>query len=717
MPKAYSIKWLVDDTSSVSAAKRNIKYAGDSEAAWLRALKAQESVSAAAGKMAATHQNTATVAAQKGAATRKKVASEEQQHFDVGLHKLQVTGLKFQDTLSKAADKNTKYRQSIFAKADTDEHNREVKTAKQAESTAKKKADADEKAAAKEVKARDDLQDRYYMRDQKRVVANQKRIESAALGPYGRQARYREKELSDEQAHAMKLNKIARLKSNEKIKQLMVEAGYAKDNFAASIADAFGLGGAATLAGAAVMGIGAGVVVVKTLAGAFMEAKKNAEAMAKESLDFMVQLRPLASVMGLSPTHGFATQVAQQGAQMGMSKDQSAKFQETFEGAAQSEKGKLAPAEYNKFKIGAGKLATVRGINPELAGNLLASVLKVKDYKAAHQGAKEAIADAATMFKIMDFGKGKMEVLAPQAQQLLATLASENELEGQFKTAGEIGLFTSLMAEAGPEHAGATGQAVVRALGKFGDKKKDPFYKRAGIKPGMNALDKLRATFSVFEEEEAKGISLEETMHTFGLDKEARGKRGLEAAFKSRKTVLPEEMKILEAGQAPGAADLVAKSIEEAFANRQDIKFTVGAANIEVARLKAESIPTLFAKQEAEKKLTDEDFETGFWGVLKKNTIGRDTVIEMRALEDARLEAGVANRAQGGAAIAGGAAAIGWTGGTAPPALIDAVAKVFEGLFGRNSAIFEKLDATAKNTSGPKTPPALQVGPPAGVAL
>ena len=198
-------------------------------------------------------------------------------------------------------------------------------------------------------------------------------------------------------------------------------------------------------------------MVVKTLAGAFLEAKKNAEGMAKESLDFMVRLRPLASVMGVSPTHGFATQVAQQGAQMGMSKDQSAKFQETFEGAAQSEKGKLAPNEYNKFKIEAGRLATVRGINPELAGNLLASVLKVKDYKAARQGAKEAVGDAATMFRIMDFGKGKMEVLAPQAQILLATLASENELEGPVQNGGRSGVIHILDGRSRPRACGRDG--------------------------------------------------------------------------------------------------------------------------------------------------------------------------------------------------------------------------------------------------------------------
>ena len=253
---------------------------------------------------------------------------------------------------------------------------------------------------------------------------------------------------------------------------------------------------------------------------------------------------------------------------------------------------------------------------------------------------------------------------------------------------------------------------MVRALGKFGDKKKDPFYKRAGIKPGMNALDKLRATFSVFEEEEAKGISLEETMHTFGLDKEARGKRGLEAAFKARKTVLPEEQKILEAGQAPGAADAVAKSIEEAFANRQDIKFTVGAANIEVARLKNESIPTVLAKQEAEKRLTDEDFETGFWGVLKNTLIGRDAVIEMRTLEDLRLKAGESTAAFGLGATGSSAVTVA-TGGIVSGEMI----KVFEAWFGRNSPTITALQKIIENTGGAKTPPALPVGPPAGVAI
>ncbi len=650
MPNSYAIKWLVDDASATAAAKRQTKYMADFEASCLRALKASEQVGAATNKMAAQVQSTMTAAAQKGAAARKSVTKEEQTHVDIGLHKLQHTGLKFQDTLTAAAKKGADSRASVYAKADTDEHNRALKKAKSLSSIEdgytrrdyRQRGAIEERkltASAKRISSLDALEDRYVKRDYNRQVASQKRAESSALGPYGRLAMVRRKDLSDEQIAAASKNKIADLTHNKKIRQSLVEAGYARDNFAESIASAFGLGGAATAAGAAVIGIGAGIVVVKTLAGAFLEAKKNAEGMAKESLDFMVRLRPLASVMGVSPTHGFATQVAQQGAEMGMSKDQSAQFQEEFEGIAQSEKSKLAPDEYNKFKIGAGKLATVRGIDPGLAGGLLGSVLKVKNYKAAGQGAKEAIADAVTMFKIMDFGQGKVKELAPQAKMLLATLASENELEGQFKTPGEIGLFTSLMAESGPEHAGTTGQAVVRAMSKFGDKKKAPFYKRAGIKPGMPLMDKLKATFRVFEEEEAKGTSLEEIMSTFGLDVEERGKKGLLAAFKARKTLLPEETKILESGQAPGAADAVAKSIEEAFANRQDISFTVGAANIEVAKLQAESIPTVLAKQEAEKKMIAEGLDTTALGTLKQKAIGRDTLLEMRALEDARLEA------------------------------------------------------------------------------
>src|SRR4051812_10719038 len=101
------IRYVIDDSSARATNARSVKDLARVEAAALKAATALEQAharvtSAAASGIAAqvSGHERITAAALNGASRRVQVAKEEAAKIDVGLHKLQVSGIKFQEQLT-----------------------------------------------------------------------------------------------------------------------------------------------------------------------------------------------------------------------------------------------------------------------------------------------------------------------------------------------------------------------------------------------------------------------------------------------------------------------------------------------------------------------------------------------------------------------------------------------------------------------------------------
>lgn len=635
MVKRYEIQWRIDDTQA-QAVFRNAT----------RNVEAVERAMAKVGTAVERSQAQAAKATEAGVA--KRVASEQAAvaKIDIGLYKVVASQLKA-----------TTEREKIEQRWQVRDYKARVK----AERDKQALADFARSRNEKQIRDLETLESSYIARDYQRRVAHERRLENLEAGPNGRLARVRRRMLTEEEIEGAARNRAVDVLNKKLVDARLAQDGL-NDSFAEGIAQGIGLSGAATKAGIALMGIVAAKEGLSAVARALFDARKASEDMATGMLEFMVQLRPLASVMGKRPTREFALEIAEFGKQAAMPKEQAARYLETFAGASALQRGKqISEAEYEKFALKSAQLATARGIPEEQAADLFAGVLKVENFLSKGAGANEALNRANQIFDILDRGKGLIKDLAPAATELMNTLASENELEGVFRNAAEAAVLTSVIAESHPKEAAVFARAGIRALSKFQDKDRLAFYKRAGITPGQPALERFQRANKVFEEETAKGVPMESVLLKFGLASEEREKAALLTAFQARKTTLPSQMERMRQLEGPAAAAATEKLIKERL-GEEDVRFTAGQAAVGRAKLQAESIPLKLAKQRAEAELIREGIDTTFTGQLGQTVgtaltlglkSGREMQIETRALRNAQIAAGQTPNVTGGQIIFG----------------------------------------------------------------
>lgn len=618
MPKQYVLKYLIDDKQPQAAVKRSIKGAGDVEKAWGKAAGAVEAALARIGQADAQsatkfvqHENEKTKAAVDGSKKRRKAKKEEadeQERVDFGYYKLAVNGIKYQDSLGKAEEKR-----------------------------------------------------------QKIAEAATRRRESQEMGAYGRLALISRRRLRDEEVIAAARNKAVDADSKRRIDAAMKAMGQEKDAFALGIAQAFGLEKAATKAGIALAGIGAAVGGIKLVASALNEARRNAAELGKGTLGFLGSIRAVASVAGRRPDQQFASEIQEFGAKTGLGGEGAAQFLESFLGRAQIVKGRnLGDKEFGDYSEAAAKIAVAKGLPNEVAGDLFGGVLKTENFRAKGQGAKEATARAVSAIKILDAGSGKLPILGPQLNELMATLASESELEGVFRNAGEAAVATSVAAEANPQEAATMVARTAEALRDFEDKDKAAFFKRAGITDRDTFPEAIQKANKVIGEEVAKGIPVDTAIKSFGFDKERIGKRGLKTFYNARETVLKPQLANLAAGEGPGgvaaAQAMIGAYDEEEVVRGMKAEAKVGQARFEKGRPETE---LEIAKREAEARLIGKGLDTsvhyqflkGIMGLATNRWDGRDAIIESEALRETRRRAGVDPTVQAGELMFGDSAA------------------------------------------------------------
>jgi len=644
MPKQYVLKYLIDDAKAQAVVKRSIRGFQDIEKAALAAAKASE------GAVARTAQADAkaTAKAVANAQRRAKAGEEAAQKIDVGYYKAVVNGIKYQDKLAAAADKSARDRERIEQQFLVRDYKARVKAEKDKERI----ADFARSRDAKAIRDREGLEQQYVVKDYQRRVQSEKRRASLEEGAYGRLAKFKRRALSDEEVAAVAANKAIDASNKKRIDGAMKALGEEKDAFALGIAQAFGLSGAATKAGTALLGIGAAVGGIKLVAGALGEARRNAQGLGKDALGFLGSIRAVASVAGRRPDQQFASEVQAFGARTGLGGEGAAQFLESFLGRAQIVKGRnLGDKEFGDYSEAAAKIAVAKGLPNEVAGDLFGGVLKTENFRAKGQGAKEAAARAVTAIKILDAGSGKLPILGPQLNELMATLASESELEGVFRNAGEAAVATSVAAEANPQEAATMVQRTAEALRDFEDKDKAAFFKRAGITDRDTFPEAIQKANKVIGEEVAKGVPVDTAIKSFGFDKERIGKRGLKTFYNARETVLKPQLANLAAGEGPGGV-AAAQAMIGAYDQEEVVRGMRGEAKVGQAKFEKGRPETELeiAKREAEAKLIGKGLDTGVGYTLLKGLMsavtfgsrgGRDAIIEAEALRETRRRAGM----------------------------------------------------------------------------
>jgi len=644
MPKQYVLKYLIDDAKAQAVVKRSIRGFQDIEKAALAAAKASE------GAVARTAQADAkaTAKAVANAQRRAKAGEEAAQKIDVGYYKAVVNGIKYQDKLAAAADKSARDRERIEQQFLVRDYKIRVKAEKDKERI----ADFARSRDAKAIRDREGLEQQYVVKDYQRRVQSEKRRASLEEGAYGRLAKFKRRALSDEEVAAVAANKAIDASNKRRIDGAMKALGEEKDAFALGIAQAFGLQGAATKAGTALLGIGAAVGGIRLVAGALAEARRNAQGLGKDALGFMGSVRAVASVAGRRPDQQFASEVQAFGARTGLGGEGAAGWMESFLGRSQIVRGKnLSEPEFQKYMEGAAKISVAKGMPAEVAGEFFGSIVKSEDFKAKGQGAKEALTKAATALKILDAGSGKIPVLVPQFNQLMATLQSEDELAGVLRDSGDVAVAISTAAESKPDESATTVERTAEALRDFEDKDKKRFFSTAGITDRDDYLTAVQKANKAIGNEVAKGVPVDTALKNFGLGNERIGRRGLRTTYKARDTVLAPHMKALarsrtKQGQAEDLASIGGYDDEEVVrAMRGEAK--IGQAKFEKGRPQTE---LEIAKREAEARLIGKGLDTGVGYTLLKGLMsavtfgsrgGRDALIESEALRETRRRAGM----------------------------------------------------------------------------
>jgi hypothetical protein len=178
--RKYNIQFLIQDQAAQAAIKRSIAGLGDIEKAATRASAALDKVWAKTASGAASAATAMKGAAQSigdvATAAAAKHAKAAQQ-IDVGLHKLQVSGIKFNDSLVKGAEKRTSQLQAIEDRYTRRDYDRRVKY--------EARVIRQKEREAKQLQA---IEDRYLRDEYRRRVAFQAHQEQEAEAAAERRA-------------------------------------------------------------------------------------------------------------------------------------------------------------------------------------------------------------------------------------------------------------------------------------------------------------------------------------------------------------------------------------------------------------------------------------------------------------------------------------------------------------------------------------------------
>lgn len=403
MPKKYEIKWVIDDAQARGVFARGVKGMKDIEAAALGAGTALESAMA---KGAVKGQAAMTASASSGAVRRKKIADDEKVHIDFGLHKLQVSGVKYQEQMTRGMQTESAKRRRLL-----------------------------------------DAEARYQ--------------ESSALGPAGRLAQIKRRALSDDILGAAAYNRHMDAYHQKRIMQIQKQRYGTSSAFVEAIGQAIGLGSAMTAAGAAAAGAGAIVAGLGLISEGYHKIRAEAEAAAAATSTLVKGLRMESTLKGYA---GMGTQALTEALAFrtatGLPADQASDLTRQYLGSLPIglEKGNITPEVANALMTQVGITQAWQGGDAGTRGDLagvLGQFSKIGTVEAG-LGQMEAIRQGLTA------GRGDDPVLTAQLLKTAGSIVREGGSVGSLPEMAALIGATSL--SGGPEQAGTRAEHLNRAL-------------------------------------------------------------------------------------------------------------------------------------------------------------------------------------------------------------------------------------------------------------
>lgn len=381
--------------------------------------------------------------------------------IDVGYYKAVIDGIKLQDKKVAAAEKAAAQITAIEDRFYIKDYQAKVKAERKKEQIDDLARSRTEKA----IKDLDGLEESYRVKDYQKRVAYEKRKEALEGGPAANAAKYRRRELTETEAHAVALNRIQDVQNKRRIEGIAKGMGEQRLSFAEAINSALGLEGAFTKVAIAGAAIGGGLGAIKAVLGSVVDGyeKIHQEAVkaAEATLAMRDNLRMEAVLMG-APTADTASL-------------QKALALRAATGLGEQEASDLTRQFYGSLPVGLQK----GNITPQVAHDLLTQVGVTQARAGGDAGTRGDIAGILGQFgKVgsveqglgqlesirqgLTAGRGDDPILTRQLLKVAGSIVKEGGTVGSLSELAAVIGVTSL--SAGPEEAATRAEQLNRGL-------------------------------------------------------------------------------------------------------------------------------------------------------------------------------------------------------------------------------------------------------------
>lgn len=584
----YRTKWSIDDSQVKAALARTLAGYGKVEKAALSTVVAIEKSAHRSGvawdnaatvagrsatalaskqvKAAATAANGATQASAAGVRARVKAEESATARIGVSLEKLQLSGIKVQDALAKAAEKQASQSIKGAEKASAVALREQAAIARTAEQQAaraakdsEKKATVAEKAAQKtvdaEIREQTKLQaalDRMTKQDYDRRVMYERRKEEAAK-------RGTTAVLTDEQVKAKASQQIIADTNRKRVYAEMNARGVAKSTLTQ-------LTQAASKTAFSMVGIGTALVTstygLRSFGEAFEKIKDDAQEAAKATLEMRKALRVEATLKGAGQTtNKELLESIQFQVDTGLNETESSDFTRQYLGSLQTgiDKGNITDDVAKKLMKSSGVMAARQGGDKGTKGELAGILSQFGKVESEEQGLGqlEAIRIALTA------GRGDDTELNKQLLKVAGSIVREGGKVGSIQEMAALIGVTSV--SGGTEAAGtraeqlnrtlSTGLTRVRKSQGMGESQSD-WFKHLGVTEPMNMEQKLDLIVPDLEKAIAAGRDPVAYLREHGMASEEERR----ALIETSSNYVPLKKRIAESKEAGQGAKVAAQN-------------------------------------------------------------------------------------------------------------------------------------------------------------
>lgn len=495
-------------------------------------------------------------------------------------------------------------------------------TAKAAEKAAGRQVKAAEKAA-KDVQAASDRVNAALARDADRLATREeaalRRAAREAEKAAAQKARAYKKALTDEEvALAVHNAKVARA-NQARVDQAVRAAGA----FGESTTMAERLGTAVSGLAGPFAALAGAKGIVEGVGAAFSAANQAAEAMGRQVLDTLDDLREIAAIKGkFAPDEDELAQYTDLRKGSGLKHNEAVAYTgQLYNALGTVSEARFDAAERKKLDAGGAKLAARMGGGEEGATarasmlGLLPGFLQDKDAQGRPRKitADEVLATADRGEEILSRGAASNSAMAQQAQKVMTAIASP-EMKGTFKNPLKADALTAIASKFETEGFGTAALEFAREMrgmtkfrkAKGMDHTQAEFLARAGVDEADDADKAARKVFKLIDKETngGKDRAIDQYLREQGFNDEI-GPRRISQFYEQHRTGLYEDVM----GMADVPVDLASPEKKFAAFAASDVgrdrlnQAAVDAAKIDRGKLRT---PLVLARDQARAEIIKE---------------------------------------------------------------------------------------------------------------